>query len=83
MNILDNPLTAEEQVEVITIAFEEARERAKVLYFRHRRRRGNAADAFNKGFEAALEFAASDDLDQIIDATEIAVPSKRGRGLPN
>jgi hypothetical protein len=83
MDILDNSLTEEEQVEVVTVAFEEVRERAKVLYFRYRRGRGNAADAFNKGFEAALEFAASDDLDQIIDAAETAVLSKRGRGLPN
>ena len=83
MDILDNSLTEDEQVEVITIAFEEARERAKVLYFRCRRGRGNAADAFNKGFEAALEFAASDALEQIIDAAESGGLRKRVRGLPN
>jgi hypothetical protein len=54
---IKSSLTEEEKAEIVTIALEQARERAKMLYVRRRQGHGSVAEAFDKGFEAALEFA--------------------------
>jgi len=51
-----------------------------MLYVRRRRGHGNVAEAFDKGFEAALEFAATQDFDQLLSAAETTMHKKLGSG---
>ena len=81
MDVFESSLTDEEKAEVITIALENARESAKVRYFQRvcYHGRGNAADAFDKGFEAAVAYAAAEDFSQLMSDAETAVLCKHGR----
>ena len=67
----DHPLTDEEQDQAFARAVDQARERAKALYLQKVRDStlNAVADAFDEGFEAAMDFYASEEFEVVSDST--------------